>query len=81
MDKIVMKQAMLDLVKGLLGLVSEGLQTHPHQQRTRYVIALDTSFATLAILKTRELFGFAVTLLNLPAQGAHLLSVESSVED
>src|SRR5450759_305748 len=75
MDKIVMKQAMFELIDGLLGLVSQGLQTHPHQQRTRYVVALDTSFATLAILKTRELLGFAMKLLNLPAQGAHLLSV------
>lgn len=66
---------MFELIDGLLGLVSQRLQTHPHQQRTRYVVALDTSFATLAILKAGKLLGFSMKLLNLPAQGAHLLSV------
>ncbi len=74
MDKVVMKQAMFDLINGLLRRVSEALQTHPHEQRAGDVVALNTRFAALAILKTRQLLGFSMKLLNLPAQGTHLLS-------
>ncbi len=65
---------MFDLVNGLLTGVGEAFEAYPHQQRAGDVVALNTRFAAQAILKTRQLLGFAVKLLNLPAQGTHLLS-------
>ena len=70
-----MKQAVFELIDSLPGLVSQGLEPAPHEERTGYVVALNTSLATLTILKPGELLGFSVKLFNLPAQGAHLLSV------
>jgi hypothetical protein len=75
MDKIVMKQAVFELIDSLPALVSQALEPCPHQQRTGDVVALDTGFATLAILKPCQLLGFAVKLLNLPTHRTHLLSV------
>ena len=69
-----MQQAMFELIHSLVGLVSQRFEPAPHQQRASYVIALNTSFATLALLKPSKLLGFSVKLLNLPTQGAHLLS-------
>jgi hypothetical protein len=37
------------------------------------VIALDSRFAALAAFQSRDLFAFAVQLLNFPAEAAHLL--------
>src|SRR5438105_7294046 len=70
-----MKQAMFELIDSLPGLVRQAVEPAPHEQRASYVVALDTSFAALAILKARQLLGFPMKLLNLPAQGTHLLSV------
>lgn len=70
-----MKQAMFESMHGLLGLVNKGLQSCPHQQRTCYMVALDTRLTALPIFKTRELPRFTVRLLNLPAHGAHLFGV------
>src|SRR5437867_61747 len=70
-----MEQAMLELIHSLPCLVSQRFEPAPHQQSAGYVVALNTSLAALAILKTRQLFSFAVKLLNLPAHRAHLLSV------
>src|ERR1043165_2117865 len=74
MDKIVVKQAVFELIDSLPTLASQRLQAHPHQQRASDVVALDTGFATLAILKPRQLLGFSVKLLNLPAQRTRFLS-------
>src|SRR5215210_1569265 len=70
-----MEQASLNLVNAPPALVSQALQTSPHQQCTPYVISLDAPAATLAVLYPRQLLCLPMKLLDLPAHGTHLSSV------
>ena len=57
--------------------MSKGFEANPDQNGTADMITLNAREAALAVLDASNLFGFAVKLLNLPAQGTHLLSVLS----
>ena len=67
-----MQQAVLDLVDGPIALVSQVLQAAPHQQRARDMVALNAPTPPLATLDPRQLLGFSMKLLDLPAQAARL---------
>jgi len=67
--------AELDLINRPSRLIRQFFEPTPDQHGARDVIALDSRLATLAPLQTRDLFDFPVQLLNLPADGTHLLRV------
>src|SRR5450759_279487 len=48
-------------------------ETNPNQNGTANVIPDDSRFATLTTIKTGQLLGFLVKLLDLPAKAAHIL--------
>jgi hypothetical protein len=64
---------MLDMVNGALGSNRHLLETYPNQNGTANVIPDGSGLATLITFKTRQLFGFSVKLLDLPAEAAHVL--------
>src|SRR5215213_9169136 len=64
---------MFDLVKGLAGLPGDLFEAHPNQDGTGDMVADDTGLATLAAFQARELLGFAMKLLDFPAQARRLL--------
>ncbi|MEP7289016.1 MAG: hypothetical protein ABI947_24950 [Chloroflexota bacterium] len=53
--------------------MSKLFETNAEQDGTGDVIALNTGQTTLTALATSSLLGFAVKLLNLPAQATHVL--------
>jgi len=48
-------------------------ESNPDQNSTADVVPNNSGFATLTAFDTRQLLGFSVKLLNLPAKAAHLL--------
>src|SRR5512143_2658014 len=64
---------MFDLVDGLVGFDGDLFEVHPDQDGTSDMIADGAGFAALATLQAGELLGFAMKLLNFPAQATRLL--------
>ena len=64
---------MFDLVDSLLRFAGDLFETNPDQDGTTDVVADDAGFATLTAFQAGELLGFAMKLLNLPAQATRLL--------
>src|SRR5271157_4265552 len=56
-----------------MSFVSDLLETNPDQDGTANMITDDPGFPALAAFDPGQLFGFAVKLLDLPAQAAHFL--------
>ena len=75
LNHIGRKQAIFGLINGLVGDVSILFESGPNQDGTSDMITLDAGFATLASFNPSDLFGFALKLLNLPANEAHLLNL------
>ena len=73
--QIVIQQALLQLVDGGSGVVSDSLETYPDEHGTSDMVALNAGQPTLATFNPGGLLGFTVKLLNLPTEGTHLLSV------
>jgi len=63
---------MLKLINRGGSVLSDLFEPYPNQDSAANMIALNTRQATLTALNTRHLFGFAVKLLNLPAQATHV---------
>lgn len=72
---VVIEQTKLELIEGGGGLLRDFLETNPDENGTGDMIALDRCQATLTALNPRGLLGFTVNLLNLPAQGTHVLGI------
>ncbi len=79
LNQVIRQLPELDLINRPSGLISQFFEPTPHSHRTGDVVALDSCHATLATLKARHLFGFAVQLLNLPPDGTHPLRVSRRV--
>ena len=77
-DEIVREQAKLDLINGLGGLFSDLLEPRPDEHGTGDVIALNATLATLTGFNTGDLLGFAMKLLNLPAEGTNFFAAATS---
>src|SRR5450759_2147910 len=60
-------------VNGSLCFNRHLFETNPNQNGTANVIPDDSHFATLTTIKTGQLLGFLVKLLDLPAKAAHIL--------
>jgi hypothetical protein len=64
---------MVYVINGSLRFNSHLFETNPNQNGTANVVPDDSSFATLIAFNTRQLLGFSVKLLDLPAKAAHIL--------
>lgn len=64
---------MFDLINGTVRFMSDLFEPDPHQDCTADMVADNSGFPALTTFQTGQWFGFAVKLLNLPAQAAHLL--------
>jgi hypothetical protein len=73
LDQIVVEEPMFEAVHGLPGLTGKGFESHPDQEGTGDMIALNARFAALTAFQARQLLAFAVQLLDLPAYVTHLL--------
>ena len=73
MAQIIGEQSFLDLIDGLVSFVSDLFETNPDQDGTADMITDEPGFSALAAFDPGQLFGFAVKLLDLPAQAAHFL--------
>lgn len=73
LNQVVREHSVLDLVNGSVAPIGNRFQASPHQQGAGNVVALNAGFATLTGFHTRQLFEFAVKLLNLPADTTHIL--------
>lgn len=69
----VIEHLVFDLIEGAAGLPGDLSETNPHEYGAGDVIAMDARFAALAALDPGQLFGFAMKLLDLPAQAARVL--------
>jgi hypothetical protein len=56
-----------------LGFDSHLFETNPDQNGTADGVPHGSRFATLISFKPRQLFGFSMKLLDLPAKAAHIL--------
>ena len=65
---------MFELINGPAGLSRELFKSNPNEQGAADMIALDPSFATLALFQTGDLFAFPMQLLDFPAEATQLLS-------
>ena len=63
---------MFELVDGSPGLGGQVFEACPHEEGAGDVVALDAGLAALAGLQPRGLLGFAMRLLDLPAEAARL---------
>src|SRR3712207_6424432 len=73
LNKIVIQQAVFELIDGTASLRGEGFEPDPDQKGTGDMIALNAGLPTLALFQPRYLFPFAVQLLDLPAYVTHCL--------
>src|SRR5215213_1066222 len=64
---------MLDLINGRMGILRDLFQAHPDQDRTPNMVADNARLPALAAFNPRDLFGFAMKLLNLPTPAAYLV--------
>ena len=64
---------MLYVINGSVRFKSHLFETNPNQKGTANVVPDDSSFATLISFNTRQLLGFSMELLDLPAKAAHIL--------
>ena len=64
---------MLDLIDCTLRFVGNLLEAPPNQDGAADMIADNAGLAALAAFQTGQLLGFAVKLLDLPAEAAHIL--------
>ena len=64
---------MLDMVNSSFCFNRHLLESNPNQNGTTNVIPDDSGFATLTAFKAGQLLGFAVKLLDFPAEAAHIL--------
>ena len=70
--KILIEQSPFELIDGFACLVGNVFEAHPYQHGASDVVALDTSFSTLAFFEPRDLLEFSVKLLDLPSEAALL---------
>jgi len=70
--QISRQQTMLNLINRSVCLISNFFETYPDQYRTADMISHNTGFPTLTSSDSCKLPGFAVKLLNLPTNAAHL---------
>ena len=64
---------MLYAINGSFRINSHLFETNPNLNGAAYVVPDDSSFATLISSNTRQLLGFSMELLDLPAKAAHIL--------
>ena len=73
LTQVVVKQAMLELVNGLLDLHSQMLEVHPTKHRKSNMIVDNTGQAVSPIHAATEWLSIAMKLLNLSAQATLLV--------
>src|SRR6266478_1758438 len=72
---VIVEQAVLELIESRGGFLSDLLEANPDQDGTGDMVALDTCQTALTGFNASSLLGFAVKLLNFPAQGTHVLCI------
>ena len=67
LHQVIGKHAMLDLINRLPTLISDRLQTDPHEQRASNVITLNPRFTALTGFYASQLLEFTMKRLNPPS--------------
>ncbi len=73
LSEVIIQQAVFELIHRAACLCREFFEPNPYQKNTADMITLDARLAALAAFQPGYLSPFAVQLLDLPAEAAHLM--------